>query len=56
MTRSIAFVTPLLGVVLILAVLFFSRMTHSPGRLAAIVIGVVVLLIRAAVLYLRSRV
>ncbi len=56
MTRSKAFVIPLLGVALILAVLFFSRMAHSPSRLAAIGLGIVVLLIRAAMLYRKSRV
>lgn len=56
MTRSKAFVIPLLGIVLVLAVLLFSRMAHSPARLAAIGIGIVVLLIRAAMLYRKSRV
>jgi hypothetical protein len=56
MTRSKAFVVPLLGIALILVVLAFGRMAHSPARLAAIGIGIAVLLIRAAMLYRKSRV
>jgi hypothetical protein len=56
MTKSKAFLVPLFGVVLIAAVLLFGRMVHSPARLAAIGIGVVILLIRAAMLYRKSRV
>jgi hypothetical protein len=46
---------PLVGIALVLIALAFSPAAHAPGRIALVLVGIAILIARAAFLFRKTR-